>query len=45
MLAHFYNFIPWAFLAHLLLLYLFYSHVVFAKFSELPWPNYYIFTS
>ena len=44
----FYHFIAWAFLAHLLLLYLFsyfYFHGLLVKFFGLPRPFYYIFTS
>ena len=37
--------ILWAFLAHLLLLYLYYSHGLFAKSFGLPRSNYHIFTS
>ena len=40
-----YHFIPWAFSAHLILLYLFYSHGFFAKFFGVPQPIFYIFTS
>ena len=40
----FHYLIPCAPSAHLLLLYLFYSHEFFAKFLGLPQPNYYIST-
>ena len=38
-------FIPRASLAHLLPLYLFYSHGLFARSFGLPWPNYHILIS
>ena len=39
------HFIPQAYLAHLLLLYLFYSHGLFARSFELPRPNYHVLIS
>ena len=39
------HFILWAFSAHLLPLYLFYSYGLFPKSFRLFWPNYHIFTS
>ena len=41
----FHHFIPRVSSAHLLPLYLFYSHGFFARFFGLPWPNYHLFTS
>ena len=43
--SSFHHLILWASLAHLLPLYFFYFHELFAKSFGLPWPNYHIFTS